>query len=194
MNVKIDCWMPMDFDPYDGLIISSNAIAVDYKDDDTEHEIANMKFYQVDFENIVMVEENPFVTFDAITQQLMEIYSTFYKGDQLSKKLISNISCNGENMLHIDCLKVKKEYRHKGIGRIVIDRVIRSFRGWNMVVIKPFPLQLCDNTKEDYSDLPKKGAMKKLVNYYESIGFKKFSSQYYYLFIEEYLAKNPLPI
>ena len=203
MYSKISVNCPTDFDPYDGLIIRCDAVITseiekgDY--DIEESDIANMSFYQVDYEGILEGgERDAFQTFDAISHQLMEIWEIFYKNGHLPIALRKSPWSTSHNMLHLDKLKVERNFRHKGIGKVLIDRVIRSCRGWNIFVVKPYPLQICEHSDEkEYGDLPnnEKVALRKLREYYESIGFTRYGkTEYYYLFINKYIFENPVPI
>jgi GNAT superfamily N-acetyltransferase len=180
----------MEHDPYDGFILRGEAEVTD--GDEGEIAVAKMTFYQVDYEGLQAGGgRDDFQVFDAISHQLMEIYSIFYdKGN-----LVTKLQDVGNNMLHLDHLVVEKEFRRRGIGKVLIDRVLRACRGWNVVVIKPFPLQIDNDHPEKYDDLPQKGALKKLRKYYESMGFCRYGkTEYYYLMIDQYLLDNPVPL
>jgi GNAT superfamily N-acetyltransferase len=90
------------------------------------------------------------------------------------------------DVLYIDKLEIEPPYRGRGIGLLVLLRLMRRYEEkCGLVAIKPYPLQYT-NTDIPESSKEFKKDRKKLVLYYSRLGFKKIPNTDYHAFSLEF--------
>jgi len=82
------------------------------------------------------------------------------------------------NFLLIHRMEIEPEYRGKGVGLVVLLKVIKKWgRGCALAVIKPFPLQY-EDTEGREKELRRD--RRKLINYYSKLGFVRIPGTEFY--------------
>jgi GNAT superfamily N-acetyltransferase len=90
------------------------------------------------------------------------------------------------DVLYIDQMEIDPAYRGKGIGLLVLLKVIRRYQDQcGLVAIKPYPLQHAANNIPESSKEFKRDR-KKLVQYYARLGFERIPNTDYHALSLEY--------
>lgn len=140
-----------------------------------------------------------FDVFDHDSQTLYENYEAlFSEQGEIYQFLAKNTVEYGwpydyRNILFIDLIEIKPEYRGRRLGLAALYRVLQKFMGGcRFAFIKVFPLQFrsghsIERSNEQLKQFTrdKKAAVRKLKNYYSKIGFKRIPNSDYMLFDNE---------
>ena len=200
MRVEFKSSIPLNLDPYETSIVEITGAVKLTVEDDSEIEAATMSLYSVDYKSIQETGERDFFQImDAISHSLMEISNVFYNRHGLKVKFAEDQFISSPNLLHVENVHVKKDFRYIGMGRIMFDRAMRLFgRSHGIITVNPYPLQFMGNdTDMDFCDLPinEAAATKKLREVYESWGFYKIAgSKYMFQNSDDWFSKNPYPL
>lgn len=96
---------------------------------------------------------------------------------EIDQALESNYS---HKILLLDRVKIEKEFRQQGIGKLAINNAIKHFGGdFSVIALICSPMQFLEEDSNfaeiEYSDFPmdSEAAQESLENYYRSLGFKK---------------------
>lgn len=199
MNVIFNASVPLDLHPFETPVVEIVGKAELFDDCGSEIEVASMSLYSVDYVSIINTNKrDPFIVMDSISNSLMETYSIFYDDWGLKEKFTNDDPSVCQNILLLDTILVKKEFRGFGVGRAMFDRAMRLFgKTHGIVVTHPSPLQLASKKMDDFSDLAsdKNTAFKKIQSVYRDWGFKSARvGGYYYQDVYDWMENNPIPL
>ena len=117
---------------------------------------------------------NLFYVFDVHSQDLCDIYEAFFTDDDEWIDEVRDCGICNYNILYIDYIYLKPEYRGYGIGRILAKGLVEEFAKWGEIVVtRPVPAELVEEDgaqiiacqPEDETVTPKLAAMCKSLGF-----------------------------
>lgn len=165
---------------YEGEILS-------VEDDDKRKSVGRFRVFYADLDAAVNAGTAPFDVFDwrSETAPYVVLYDAGSSPVPAAIKAIGEEPFFFANLLILDRLELLPEFRGRGLGLLILRRLIERFSaGTGVVAMKPFPLQF-EVARHDgpgewskalaletYSK-DKRATMAKLQRYYAKLGFKK---------------------
>ncbi len=113
-----------------------------------------------------------FDVFDCYSQELHELYGELFIDDELRPSLEDEL-CDMGNIVLIESIALKPEYRGKGLGGILALAIAERFGGQDLVALKPWPMN-----SSDPEDGEQKWGMKPLTKTQEKLVAKKLRKSY----------------
>lgn len=173
----------------DGLIYYSPE---DNEDNEREEIIGAFRMVYIDANSATENGASLFDVYDCDAETL-EFFESFVNLDdeeftkELTDFLESEFGYIGNNVLIIDRIGIRPEYRGNNLGLIVLRNLIQRFsKGVSVVVIKPAPFEFTTkHIKRNYIDWQcseiKKDSIEaiKLGKYYQKLGFTKINNSAY---------------
>lgn len=161
-------------------------------DNDEETLVGKFGIYYMDVDAAGNAGHHPFDMFDGLAATMVYYEPLFGGPDNGPKKSVLKVmgeAFSSQNVLILDRLEILPEYRGKGVGLVVLRRLIERFEaGAGMVCMKPYPLQFeagyrdraRDRASEwdlqmrlsDFSE-NKKSSTATLQSHYAKLGFKR---------------------
>lgn len=147
-------------------------IKVNYTTDietDTKIIIGNAICYQIDTINRLTGEEHYILDIaDSISGDVLSAVSPFLDNEGMIKS-----EYYGQSILYIDSINIIKDFRNNGIGSFVLKFIAEELLNFSSIVtIIPNPIEYKDRDSFEH-----KKALKRLITFYESIGFSKISNE-----------------
>jgi len=188
--------IPLDLeDPSDYVTILDGLIYYSPENNEgKEHEeiIGAIRMLFIDANSAVENELSLFDVYDCSAETL-EFFESFinYDDEEFTKELTnfldSELVLRGNNVLIIDRIGIRQEYRGHNLGLIVLRNLIQRFStGVSVVAIKPAPFEFSSkHIKQNYIDWQcadiNKGSTEpiKLGEYYQKLGFAKINNSAY---------------
>jgi GNAT superfamily N-acetyltransferase len=155
--------------------ITGNIILTD--DQEEEHDVGDIHLYWLQIGNMLEHSFNPHEACDAVSQETLAAYSAVYDSDCSPwPKIEERYDLAGPgDLLSLEQIKIKPEYRGKGYGPWAIREAIEMFGSdAALVILKPFPLQY-QNWLERAAEIDIKKMeldFNKLRQYYAELGFR----------------------
>lgn len=187
---------PLDFeDPSDYVNILDGLIYYSPEENETnerEEIIGAFRMAYIDANSATENETSLFDVYDCDAETL-EFFESFVNLDdeeftkELTDFLESEFVYSGNNVLIIDRIGIRPEFRGNNLGLIVLRNLIQRFsKGVSVVAIKPAPFEFTSShIKKEYIDWQRSKTKKdsieaiKLGEYYHKLGFTKINNSAY---------------
>ena len=129
---------------------------------------------------------------DAESEEWAEIHKVFFRGYDVRPNLAERFEMPpGSSLLLVDSVKVKPEFRGRGVGLAAVGRVIDVFAMRSaLVVCRPFPMQFSSRerrgnprlvkTGRDDSGRDQEAATRALQKYWSRLAFRRVGRSPYY--------------
>lgn len=190
IRIPLDLEDPSDYvNILDGLIYYSHE-----NNEGNEHKeiIGAIRLIYIDANSAIENELSLFDVYDC-SAETFEFFESFinYDDEEFTKELTnfleSELVFSGNNVLIIDRIGIRPEYRGYNIGLIVLRNLIQRFTtGISLVAIKPAPFEFSTlHIKQNYIDWQCSEINKdsieatRLGEYYQKLGFTKINNSAY---------------
>jgi hypothetical protein len=188
--------IPLDLeDPSDYVNILGGLIYYSHENNEgNEHKeiIGAIRLIYIDANSAIENELSLFDVYDC-SAETFEFFESFinYDDEEFTKELTnfldSELVLRGNNVLIIDRIGIRQEYRGHNLGLIVLRNLIQRFStGVSVVAIKPAPFEFSSkHIKHNYIDWQcaeiNKDSIEaiKLGEYYQKLGFTKINNSAY---------------
>lgn len=148
-------------------------------EDETETNMGTLTAILIDADRAAQAGLHLWHAADAYAGDIEAVTSTFFAGGQLETDVLRDLNVWLPNLLYIQRIEVKRQYRGKGIGLAAIRRAIDVLRvNCDVVALKPFPLQF-EGKVSDANRKEAQMATTKLKRYYRRMGFRNLKGTDY---------------
>jgi GNAT superfamily N-acetyltransferase len=173
-------------DPSDFITVYHGDI-IGMMDDDSEQEIGTVVVYLIERGRVLNEGISLFEVMDCLDGDSCDCFANLFdqKSEQLKpevERLLSENRAFQNDMMLIERLELKPEYRGQGLGKEIASRVIQKF-GENCSVIAcvPVPLQFTGLGPRDKRPEGKRLAQQRVRKFWEGVGFIRLPRGDYYI-------------
>jgi GNAT superfamily N-acetyltransferase len=173
-------------DPSDFITVYHGDI-IGMMDDDSEREIGKVVVYLVERGRVLNEEISLFEVMDCLDGDSCDCFANLFdqESEQLKpavERLLSENRAFQNDMMLIERLELKPEYRGQGLGKEIASRVIQKF-GENCSVITcvPVPLQFTWLGLREKEPKGKRLAQQRVRKFWEGVGFVRLPGSDYYI-------------
>ena len=166
-----------------------------YFEDEHEHEslkepvVGHINGFFSNYAAMCNAGETVFWSFDSIDQETQEAYCAVFAGERWSPWVAEQLQRSGvqlpRHFLYLRFMELVPEHRGKGVGALLLDRVLRHpfIPSSTLVLASPFAAGMDDSTTDGQR------ARAKVAARFESIGFiqtpKPIAGRVYYIAMAE---------
>jgi GNAT superfamily N-acetyltransferase len=159
-------------DDYTQYFITTFGRIFKYGEGEKETNIGTLTAILIDADRATQAGLHLWQAADAYAGDIEAVTSTFFAGGQLGTDVLRDLDVSLPNLLYIQRIEVKRQYRGKGIGLAAIRRAIDVLRvNCDVVALKPFPLQF-EGKVNGTNRKEAQAATTKLKHYYRRMGFR----------------------
>ncbi len=172
--------------------------------DDWEPEAGIIKAYVVEYEQALMNGQSLFEAMDCESSSTLECFDALFEvhRGELRRKISDSMICFRSelpNLMLLEAIELKPEFRGLGIGREAVRTVIGSLgSSCKLIACKPFPLQYEGFKSEEWQsrrELPgfereRLTAWKKVRRFWFNLGFLRVPRTEYYVWSEPFIEPD----
>ncbi|MDE1177105.1 MAG: hypothetical protein PW789_10955 [Edaphobacter sp.] len=173
-------------DPSDFITVCHGDI-ICLMDDDSEQEIGTVVVYMIERSRVPNEGMSLFEVMDCLDGDSCDCFANLFdqESEQLKpevERLLSENRAFQHDMMLIERLELKPDYRGRGLGNEIASRVIQKF-GQNCSVITcvPVPLQFTGLGPRDKEPTGKRSAQQRVRKFWEGVGFLRLAGSDYYI-------------
>jgi len=173
-------------DPSDFITVYHGDI-IGMMDDDSERKIGKVVVYLVERGRVLNEGISLFEVMDCLDGDSCDCFANLFdqESEQLTpevERLLSEDRAFQHDMMLIERLELKPEYRGQGLGKEIALRVIQKF-GANCSVITclPVPLQFTGLQAGEKEPKGRRLAQQRVRKFWEGVGFVRLSGSDYYI-------------
>ena len=182
--LRLDMTTSLSLEENHEFFISFHGIIVAERIDDPQFEPGEARLGEVGLHLIKVANaveeygslEAVFDVADSISSELGEVIQDVVCGGEDAKVYEAAFGC--VNLLLIEKINIRPEYRRLGIGGRVVGSICRAFNYCELIALKPFAIELPKHDRDETEDAraEKMTAFRKgterLTKYYERFGFR----------------------
>jgi GNAT superfamily N-acetyltransferase len=173
-------------DPSDYIAVYQGEV-IGMMDDDSERKIGNVVIYLVERGRVLNEGISLFEVMDCLDGDSCDCFANLFdqESEQLKpevERLLSENRAFQNDIMLIERLELKPEYRGQGLGKEIASRVIQKF-GQNSSVIAcvPVPLQFTGLGPGDKEPKGNRLAQQRVRKFWDGVGFVRVPRSDYYI-------------
>ena len=158
-----------------------------YKTDEDLEKKEQIGKIEMTYMDVCMAEQagyGVFMLFDLIDSEKQGVYNYLFDGNEPNDEYVGM----DLDVIYIDKIFIKKEYRNKGIGSAIIRELPKLIR--NILKLRPGCLVLLANPfeieDEEFIAESDKDKIEKLIKFYEKNGFQRIEDTQYLVINMDY--------
>lgn len=148
-------------------------------DDDEFEVVATIKLIKVI--SILKDSDTLFYQFDSISDEMLRCFESCIEGGDNFNRIVGDSNKEFNGMIYIDELRVVDKYKRFGLGKVVVQEVVRLFgKHDDALIVLPYPIDAKGNEQ----------AHLKVINFWESVGFNRIGNTDFWLMPSKELSER----